>query len=120
MQGSNSFFREEKEREINHHGSSLIPNEDFPKIIKVSPVDEKSQNGNGPHRRSAKSARREDLVARDEKVEVEARKEYYESSLEVGNATYLRVCNIFLGIGMPLAYVCFAVTYFIIGFSYIS
>ena len=79
------FFRMEENREVNHHGDSVSIDE-LPQITKVSPMPRNESNRPSTgHRPGSKLA----LIARDEVVELEARKDYYLNKLVVGNQTIL-------------------------------
>ena len=61
---------------------------------------------------------KEELVARDEKVEIDTRRNFYAQNLVTRNQRAMQMSANFLKIGLPLIFAVFAVVYFVIGFSY--
>ncbi len=86
-------LREEDYREINHHGKSIKVNPKNSGTIDVS------------------------LVDRDEKVEVMARKNYYDQMKSKNGKLLARVIMV-ARFGLPSVFGIFSVIYFIVGFSH--
>lgn len=115
-------FREEDsvDREINHHGTSVkASNVVGPKPGTITPIEEVLTiiPGSG-NRNLVRNIAKEDLVARDEKKEIDARKEFYDTQLVIKKQLVLRRLEVFLNYGLPFIFFGFSFVYFIIGFSY--
>ncbi len=115
-------LREEQNREINHHGKS----------VSVHPYDESGKGGSASpppprirfNKKTAKinsgslrMQRSGSLIHRNEALEVEARRKYYER-LRTRSQRLMTFLWRAASIGLPTIYFTFVVVYFIVGFSY--
>ena len=101
-------LREEDGRDINHHGA----------VVEVRPYQKKTMQNNwtpdGTNGSDTKP-RRADLIARNEKEEVEARKDYYQHELFVRKERKMHFAMQVASKGLPSLYFAFSFFYFFIG-----
>lgn len=113
-------LRQEEEREVNHHGKSIPVdgNQLEPqKLFNRADVNINSRVVPMPKMiEVSQSTRPKNLIARDERQEVNARMSFYESLLG-DDEKLLKVCIHLARTGLPTIFVLFAVIYFAIGFT---
>ena len=138
-------LRQDEDREINHHGEKrelgingeeIVPKEDdknsaavaagfgndlVAKILaakkKTEPAKESSRPGTNKRAKTSRRRNSNDLIARDEVAEIEARRQFYEEA-EIINERQMMIATKVLRKGLPFLFVSFVAAYFAIGMSY--
>lgn len=120
-------FREELDREINHHGSpikvSAVNGGDKPRpsLSRIDSGEEgivAVETATKRRLRKANSITMRDLVGRVEKDELQARKFYYENQLKVTDKDRMNCAVTIASKGLPLLFLAFIIGYFAVGMSY--
>ena len=108
-------LREEEDIVVNHHGGTMQVKNNTKKgpdsVTRVSPMEMELPKSGGQSMK-----RNVNLVARNEFMEIGARKKLYEM-LVINNETVMRVCQVSLKAGLPMTFIVFSICYFIYGFA---
>ena len=102
------YYRDDSDREINHHGKTIEIGEEKGKITKVLPVNVTPELG----------SRKADLVSRHEDIQVTALQKKYKERLENNsekNARKVKKAEKFANICIPILVVSFVVFYWAVG-----
>ncbi len=114
-------LREEESRAINHHGRTInvssSSDSNSAKVGDISPVEDVSNGGktDGAEDNSRTSSYPKQLIARNERVELSARRNYYRESVRVRQPRKMRAAQMVAKVAFPVTYVCFVACFLGIG-----
>ena len=117
-------LREDENRTVNHHGRAIrvrgAPGAAAPKQQQPTAAAPKQQQQ--PTASASRAANAavypKELVARDERLEVRSRRDFYQQSLAVIHPRRMRIAKLIAQVGFPLSYLAFVVCYFAVGFGF--